>query len=127
MSTPETARSPLGSIALARSGDKGAHANIGVWVASSEAYAFVLHSLRPAVVAAHFAIPVAHVDRYELANLRAVNFVLRGVLGTGGGSASLRTDAQAKAYAQALLRLELDIPSALLDAAARPPFTTGSR
>lgn len=127
MSTPVTTRSPLGSIALARSGDKGAHANIGVWVASPEAYAFVLHSLRPGVVAAHFAIPVAHVDRYELANLRAVNFVLRGVLGTGGGSASLRTDAQAKAYAQALLRLELDIPSALLDAAARPPFTKGSR
>ena len=125
MSAPGTRRARLGAIALARSGDKGAHANIGVWVASDEAYAF-LHLVDAEVVRLHFArLAPTRVDRHELPNLRAVNFVLHGVLGTGGGSASLRTDAQAKAYGQALLRFELDIPTVLLDAATRPRFQKG--
>lgn len=110
-------RAPLSRIALARSGDKGAHANIGVWVRDDEAYAFLLDALDAPTVAAHFAVDASSVDRHELANLRACNFVLRGVLGRGGGAASLRTDAQAKAYGQALLRLELDIPDRLLGGA----------
>lgn len=123
MNQPATRRAPLGSIALARSGDKGAHANVGVWVRTDEAYEFLRHALDAATVAAWFGLDVTSVDRYELPNLRALNFVLRGALGAGGGSASLRTDAQAKAYGQALLRRPLDIPVPLLDAPGRPPFS----
>lgn len=110
-------KAPLGRIALARSGDKGAHANIGVWVRDDAAYRYLCEALDAATVASFFAVGPDTVDRYELPALRACNFVLRGVLGTGGGAASLRTDAQAKAYGQALLRLELDIPDALLGGA----------
>ncbi len=113
-------RAPLATIAMARSGDKGAHANVGVWVHTDEAYAFLLDALTADVVATHFAIDAPHVVRYKLANLRACNFMLHGVLGAGGGASSLRTDAQAKAYGQALLRVEFDIPVAVLGAGTRP-------
>ena len=105
----------LREIALARSGDKGAHANIGVWVRSRDAFEFLQRELTAERVAAHFAaLAPASVERYELPNIHAFNFVLRDVLGRGGGAASLRTDAQAKTYSQGLLLLELDIPPALL-------------
>jgi hypothetical protein len=120
-----TRRAPLGAIAYARSGDKGAHANVGVWVRHDDAYAFVRDTLTADIVADHFALADSRqVERYELANLRALNFVLCGVLGAGGGATSLRTDAQAKAYGQALLRVELSIPLTLLASATRPPFET---
>ncbi len=125
MTSHATRRAPLGAIAYARSGDKGAHANIGVWVRQDDAYTFLREVLTEDIVAEHFALAdQRHVERYELANLRALNFVLRGVLGAGGGAASLRTDAQAKAYGQALLRIELSIPVTLLAATTRPPFET---
>ena len=120
-------RAPLGTLALARSGDKGAHANIGVWVRRADAYEFLRSALDAERVAAWFGLDPAAVDRYELANLRALNFVLRGALGPGGGAASLRTDAQAKAYGPALLRMPLDLPVALLDDGARPPFSKEHR
>jgi hypothetical protein len=64
-------------------------------------------------VAAHFAAmgPTA-VDRHELPNIYGFNFVLHGVLGTGGASASLRTDAQAKTYAAGMLLMQIEVPDA---------------
>ena len=107
----------LGDIALARSGDKGAHANIGVWTRRAEAFEFLRRELTADRVAQHFHALAPHaVERYELPNINAFNFLLRGVLGRAGAAGSLRTDAQAKTYAQGLLLLELDIPPALLTA-----------
>ena len=101
----------LADIAYARSGDKGAHANIGVWVHNEEAYEFVRAALTAEVVRAHFAsLGPESVQRYELDNIRALNFVLHGVLGAGGASGGLRTDAQAKVYSSRILRIELDAP-----------------
>jgi hypothetical protein len=109
--------SRLGDIALARSGDKGAHANVGVWTRSADAFEFLRRELTADRVAHHFrAFAPQAVERYELANIYAFNFVLRGVLGSAGAAGSVRTDAQAKTYAQGLLLLELDIPPALISA-----------
>jgi hypothetical protein len=100
----------LRDVALARSGDKGAHANIGVWTHDPAVYEALRGTLTAERVAAHFAaLSPERVDRYELPNLMAFNFVLRGVLGAGGASGGLRTDAQAKTYAAALLRIEIDV------------------
>jgi hypothetical protein len=104
----------LRDVALARSGDKGAHANIGLWVHEPAVYEALRARLTAERVAAHFAaLQPDGVDRYELPNLLAFNFVLRGVLGRGGASGGLRTDAQAKTYAAGLLRLEVDLPDDL--------------
>ena len=104
-------RVPLRQIALARSGDKGAHANIGVWTADDDHYELLLAEVTAERVADHFAaLSPRRVDRYELPNLRACNFVLRDVLGVGGAAASPRTDAQAKTYAQGILLIEVDLP-----------------
>ena len=105
----------LGDFAYARSGDKGADANVGVWVHTAEAYEFVRGALTADVVRTHFAsLRPESVERYELANICALNFVLHGVLGAGGASGGLRTDAQAKTYSAAILRIELDAPDARL-------------
>lgn len=107
----------LAEIAYARSGDKGAHANIGVWVQNDDAYDFVLGALTADVVRAHFeSLRPDSVERYELPNIRALNFVLRGVLGAGGASGGLRTDAQAKTYSARILSIELDAPAKGLSA-----------
>lgn len=103
----------LGEVALTRSGDKGAHANIGVWTHSEEVYGFLRGALRPEIVAEHFAGAVrGRVERYELPHLRAFNFLLSDAL-DGGGSVSMRTDAQAKAYGLWLGQLVLDLPDGL--------------
>lgn len=108
-------RVPLRRIALARSGDKGAHANIGVWTRSDELYDVLVAQVTAERVAGHFAaLAPRAVERYELANLRACNFVLLDVLGAGGASAGMRTDAQAKTYSQALLLLEVEVPDHLV-------------
>ena len=105
----------LADIAYARSGDKGAHANIGVWVHNDEAYNFVLGALTAAVVREHFeSLRPDAVERYELPNIRALNFVLHGVLGAGGASGGLRSDAQAKTYSARILSIELDGPAVRL-------------
>jgi hypothetical protein len=102
----------LSDIAYARSGDKGADANIGVWVHSDEHYALLRELLTVEVVQQHFeALRPSSVERFELENIRAFNFVLHGVLGVGGASGGLRTDAQAKVYSARILRLELDAPA----------------
>ena len=98
----------VGDIAMARSGDKGADANVGVWARTDDDYELLRRQLTPAVVKAHFgALCRGDVDRYELPNLRALNFILHDAL-DGGASASLRTDAQGKTYGNGLLLLELD-------------------
>ena len=113
----------LSRIAQARSGDKGEGSNVGVLARSAEAYAFLAEHLTADVVRAHMAaINRGGVRRYEAANMRVLNFLLEDSLG-GGGSASLLTDAQGKTHGLALLRLELDVPQAVLD---RTPGPEGS-
>ena len=105
---------PLSRIADARSGDKGEGSNIGVMARSDAAYAFLVERLTPEVVAKHMAaINRGGVKRFEAAPMRVLNFLLLDSLG-GGGSASLRTDAQGKTHGLALMRLELDVPEQVL-------------
>ncbi len=102
----------LGEIAYARSGDKGNTSNIGVLAYTQESYEWILRELTVERVKRHFsAICHGDVERFELPNLMAVNFVLQDVLG-GGGSRSLRLDAQGKALGQAMLELRIASPSA---------------
>jgi len=97
-------------IAHARSGDKGDTANVGVIVNRKEMYDLVLRELTAERVAEHFkGMITGEVERFELPNLGAFNFLLHGALG-GGGTVSLKTDAQGKVYSTALLRIELDVP-----------------
>jgi hypothetical protein len=111
---------PLSRIAAARSGDKGEGSNVGVLARSDAAYAFLKEHLDSALVRAHMAaLNAGDVVRYEADNMRVLNFILTDSLG-GGGSASLKTDAQGKTHGLALLRLELDVPQAVLDATPAP-------
>jgi len=106
----------LARIAAARSGDKGEGSNVGVMARSAEAYSFLKEHLTEEVVQAHFsAINSGGVVRYEADNMRVLNFLLSDSLG-GGGSASLKTDAQGKTHGLGLLRLKLDVPQSVLDA-----------
>lgn len=99
-------------IAHARSGDKGDTANVGVIALRPEWYAILERHLTRDRVARHFeGIIEGGVDRYELPNLKALNFLLHGAL-DGGGTLSLKTDAQGKVFSTALLRLVLDVPDA---------------
>ena len=100
----------LGDIAYARSGDKGAGANIGVIARTPAAFAHLRRHLTAEAVEAFFKpLGVGQVVRYELPNLGAMNFVLTDIL-DGGGSVSLRIDAQGKALGQALLEMEVPAP-----------------
>jgi hypothetical protein len=102
----------LVDIAHARSGDKGDTANVGVIALKPEWYPLLARELTRDRVAAHFAgMITGAVERYELPNLGALNFLLHGAL-DGGGTLSLKTDAQGKVFSTALLRLTLDVPDA---------------
>jgi len=106
----------LSRIASARSGDKGEGSNVGVLAHSEAAYRFLVDALSTEVVRAHMAeINLGDVRRFEADNMRVLNFLLDDSLG-GGGSASLKTDAQGKTHGLALLRLELDVPDEVLAA-----------
>ncbi len=95
----------LGSIAHARSGDKGSSANIAVFARTQSAWHFLQKRLTAAAVKKYFkSLGVKKVERYEVPNLEALNFVLHDVL-AGGGSRSLRIDAQGKTLGQALLEM----------------------
>lgn len=108
------ARIKLMEIAHARSGDKGDSSNVGIFVFTDEAFALISKELTVDRVKAHFGgIVKGAVDRYELPNLRALNFMLHDSLG-GGGSESLKNDAQGKTHGQALLLMEIDVPDDLL-------------
>ncbi|MEZ5988566.1 MAG: hypothetical protein R3F30_05495 [Planctomycetota bacterium] len=105
---------PLSRLALVRSGDKGDGSNVGVIARTGEAYAFLAEALTTDRVAAFFsAICKGGVERYEAPNLAALNFLLHDSLG-GGGSSSLKSDAQGKTHGLGLLRMELDVPDAVL-------------
>lgn len=111
----------LSRIAMARSGDKGEGSNAGVIARSDAAYAFLKEHLTDAVVKAHVAgFNDGGVVRYAADNMRVLNFLLEDSLG-GGGSASLKTDAQGKTHGLALLRMELDVPQDVLDATPEGP------
>jgi len=100
----------LMDIAHARSGDKGDTANVGVIALKPAWYPVLSKHLTRERVAAHFeGIIEGGVERYELPNLNALNFLLHGAL-DGGGTLSLKTDAQGKVYSTALLRMEMDVP-----------------
>ncbi len=113
--TGATVRMPLGTVIGARSGDKGGNANIGVWARSDAGYAWLsrfltverLKELCPE------AAPLA-VRRYELPNVRALNFVVVGILGEGVAS-SMRSDPQAKSLGEFLRSRVVDLPEALLE------------
>jgi Acyclic terpene utilisation family protein AtuA len=107
-------RVPLLRLCLARSGDKGDTANIGVIARSDAIYSWVLERLTPAFVKRHFDdVCQGDVERFELPNLLAVNFILHRSLG-GGGTSSLLLDAQGKTYAQYLLAAEVEVPDSLI-------------
>ncbi len=108
------ARVALEVIALGRSGDKGDSSNVGLIARSDAAWAWMVEHLTASWVAERCrAFVKGPVERHEAPNLRALNFILHDSLG-GGGSASLLTDAQGKTHAQALLRLEVDVPDDVL-------------
>ena len=102
----------LRRLAHARSGDKGNTANVGLIALEPEYYPILVKEVTPARVARHFKGMVSGVERFELPNLNALNFLLHDAL-DGGGTLSLKTDAQGKVYSTALLRMEIPLPAAL--------------
>ncbi|WP_328406911.1 acyclic terpene utilization AtuA family protein [Nocardia sp. NBC_00403] len=110
----ETRREPLGTIALARSGDKGGNANIGVWVRTDDQWRWLVHTLT--VERIKELLPEAAaltVTRHVLPNLRAVNFIIEGLLGKGVAYQA-RFDPQAKGLGEWLRSRHIDIPVELL-------------
>jgi hypothetical protein len=106
----DAAPTPLLRLAHARSGDKGDTVNIGLIALRPEYYPLLEREVSAARVARHFkGVIKGRVERYELPNLGALNFLLHGALG-GGGTLSLKTDAQGKVFSTALLRLEIPVP-----------------
>jgi len=102
-------KKPLGTIAHTRSGDKGDTSNIGVIALKPEDYGVILREVTPERVKEFFGEMVkGKIERFELPNLGAVNLLLHEALG-GGGTVSLRVDAQGKTYGAALLRMEVEI------------------
>jgi hypothetical protein len=96
-------------IAHGRSGDKGDAANVGIIAYDEKGYQIIKNHLTEERVKKHFeGICLGKVERFELPNLRALNFMLHNTLG-GGGTISLKHDAQGKTLAAALLRMELEI------------------
>jgi hypothetical protein len=108
-------RAPLGTVVGARSGDKGGNANLGVWAESDAVYGWLeamlttdrLRELLPET-------RQLDIDRYELPNIRALNFVIHGLLGEGVAS-STRQDPQAKGLGEWLRSRYVEIPARLLD------------
>ena len=102
------AKVKLSSFAWARSGDKGDGSNVGIFVKTKADYELIKKALTVDAVKRHFhGICKGEVTRYEAENMLALNFLLRDSLG-GGGSESLKTDAQGKTHGLALLEMELE-------------------
>lgn len=98
------------NLAHARSGDKGDTANVGLIALRDDYYPILVREVTDARVKDHFkGICHGDVERFELPNLKALNFLLHHSLG-GGGTLSLMTDAQGKTFSSALLRMEVEIP-----------------
>ena len=103
-------RVKLLEIAHSRSGDKGDSSNIGLIANSPEAYEIIKSVVTSEAVKKHFgSIVKGEVYRYELPNLLALNFILHDSLG-GGGSQSLKNDAQGKTHGQGLLLMSVEVP-----------------
>ena len=120
------AKLPLGRLFGTRSGDKGGNANCGVWARSDAAYRFLHHYL----TADEFKrllpdMARYEVERYELPNLRALNFYVKGVLGTGAAS-NHRIDKQAKSLGEYLRAKRIDVPVSLVEEASSPPAQAGA-
>lgn len=121
---PKTAKRPvtrmvqLRYLAHARSGDKGNTANVGLIALEPEYYPILEREVTTARVGRHFRGMVSGVERFELPNLNALNFLLHDAL-DGGGTISLKTDAQGKVYSTALLRMQIPAPAALARRLAR--------
>ena len=110
-----TAKVQLVHLAHARSGDKGNRANVGIIAYDPAHYSLLKEVLTPQRVKDHFGDMVkGEVERFELPNLHAMNFVLHDAL-EGGGTVSLMTDAQAKVTATAFLRMEIEVPQEVAD------------
>ena len=102
-------------IAHGRSGDKGDGSNVGIIARHPEFFPFLKEKLTEEVVKEHMKhVCKGKVKRYELPNIGALNFVLHQSLG-GGGTVSLKLDAQGKTHASQLLRMDIDVPQELLD------------
>ena len=105
-------RIQLVDIAHARSGDKGDTANVGLIALRPALYPLLEKYVTRERVRQHFTgVITGDVERYELPNLKALNFLLHGAL-DGGGTLSLKTDAQGKVFSTALLRMVIDVPDA---------------
>ncbi|WDG76878.1 DUF1446 domain-containing protein [Pseudomonas chlororaphis] len=128
---PHAVASPLGradasvalvKLAVARSGDKGNHSNIGVMARAPEYLPWIAEALTPAVVVdwmSHVLDPIhGRVQRWYLPGSHSLNFLLENALG-GGGVASLRIDPQGKAFAQQLLEIQIPVPQSIADAVTR--------
>jgi hypothetical protein len=113
----------LAEVAQARSGDKANLANVAVFAPTDALYAALLREVTADRVRAHFGRYVqGRVERFEAANVRALNFVLHEALG-GGGARSLRSDPLGKSYGSLLLRMEVELSDAELEGVAprHPP------
>lgn len=109
MSAPAFLKIRLGEIAHARSGDKGDASNVGLIANSAAAYGLLRAELTPERVKEHFRhVALGKVERYEVPKIHALNFILHDSLG-GGGTESLKIDAQGKTHGQGLLALELEV------------------
>lgn len=105
---------PLYRVAHARSGDKGDASNVGLIADSPRLFEVLRDQVTAERVAEHFrGVCRGRVERYELPNLSALNFILHDSLG-GGGTESLITDAQGKTHAQGLLTMPVEVPEELL-------------
>ncbi len=121
----DTVQVRLLDLAHARSGDKGDTANVGLIALRPEWYPLLEREVTREAVAHHFrGVITGDVARYELPNLNALNFLLHGAL-DGGGTLSLKTDAQGKVYSTALLRLVLDVPADEAERLALPTLAEG--
>jgi hypothetical protein len=110
----------LEDIAHARSGDKGDGSNVGVIAYTDQGFKVLQAVLTVERVKDHFSsICKGGVERFEVPNLKALNFILHDSLG-GGGSESVKTDAQGKTHGQALLRMEFDLPAGVNLADLKP-------
>ncbi len=113
----------LERLAHARSGDKGDASNVGLIAATPELFEVIRRAVTAERVKEHFSqVCRGRVERFELPNLCALNFLLHDSLG-GGGTESLKTDAQGKTHAQGLLQMEIEVPDEL---ARRLPESGGS-
>ncbi|GIJ52188.1 exopolyphosphatase [Virgisporangium aliadipatigenens] len=115
ITTGPTTRAPLGTVLGARSGDKGPDATLGVWARDDTTHAWLRDYLTVERIRALIPETEDHpVERFELPNVRALGFVIRGLLGEGGVAASTRFDPQAKALGEFLRARMADIPDAVI-------------